>query len=61
MDDPRDPAQDGQADVDEEVGVAARLEEDGEGGQEDCQEVEADVRGRGYLCHFFAVFFCFGL
>jgi len=45
MDNARDPAQNGQADVDEEVGVAARLEEDCEWREEDCQEVEADVRG----------------
>lgn len=45
MNDTRDPAKNGQEDIDEEVRIAAGLEEDGERGQEEGQEVEAHVRG----------------
>ena len=43
MQDPRDPAQDRKTDVDQEVGAAAAFEEDGDGRQEDCDEVQEDV------------------
>ena len=39
----RDPPQDAEADVDEEVGAAATFEEDGQRGEEDGDEVEEDV------------------
>ena len=42
----RDPTQDGQQDVDEEVGVAASLQKDGQRRQEEAKKVEADI-GRG--------------
>lgn len=47
VDDAREPPQDGQADVDEEVGAAAGFEEDGDGGEEEREEVQEDVRGGG--------------
>jgi hypothetical protein len=36
VDDTRDPTEDGETDVDEEVGVAAGLEEDRDGREEYC-------------------------
>ena len=39
VNDARDPAEDRQADVDEEVGAAARLEEDWDGWEEEREEV----------------------
>lgn len=39
-----DPAEDTQTDVDQEVGAAAALDEDGDGRHEERQEVEEDVR-----------------
>ena len=41
--DTRNPAQNTQQDVDEEIRVAARLEEDCQGGKEECEEVEANI------------------
>jgi hypothetical protein len=43
MDHARQPAQDTQQDVDEEVRVAPGLEEDGQGREEDGEDVEKDV------------------
>ena len=45
MNNTRNPAQDGESDVDQEVAVAADFEEDSKRRQEECQEVEAHVRG----------------
>jgi hypothetical protein len=46
----RYPAEDGQTDVDEEVRVDARLEQDGDWREEDGEEVEQDVaRGGRHL------------
>lgn len=42
-DDAGNPAQNREQDVDDEVRVAAGLEEDGDGRNEDCEEVEAHV------------------
>jgi hypothetical protein len=47
MNDTRDPAQNGQTNVDQEITVAASLEEDGERWQEERQEVEAHVGSGG--------------
>ena len=47
MDNARDPTEDGETDVDEEVGVAAGLEEDRDRREEYCQGVEADVGSGG--------------
>jgi hypothetical protein len=41
--DSRDPPQDTEQDIDEEVGVAAGLEEDSEWREKDCKEVEKDI------------------
>jgi hypothetical protein len=43
VNDPRNPSQDAKQDIDQEVGVAASLEEDGKRRQEDRKEVEADI------------------
>lgn len=43
VNDTGDPAEDGEANVDEKVGAAAGLEEDGDGGQEEGEEVQEDV------------------
>jgi hypothetical protein len=43
VDNARDPTEDGETDADEEVGVAACLEEDRDRREEYCQGVEADV------------------
>jgi len=45
MKDTRNPTQDGKKDVNEEICGASSLEEDGEGWEEDGEEVEADVGG----------------
>jgi hypothetical protein len=47
VDNARDPTEDGEADVDEEVGVAASLDEDRDGREEECQDVEAHVGSGG--------------
>lgn len=47
VDDTRDPAQDGKTNVDQEIAVAAGLEEDRKRRQEERQEVEAHVGGGG--------------
>lgn len=39
------PTKNGETDVDQEVGVAASLEEHGERREEDSQEVQADIAG----------------
>jgi len=41
----RQPTENGQEDVDEEVGITPGLEEDGHGWKKDGQEVEAHVAG----------------
>jgi len=43
MDDAGDPAEDPEADVDEHVCAASALEEDGDGRDEEGEEVEEDV------------------
>lgn len=48
VDDTRDPTQDRQTNVDQEVGVAASLEKDRKRRQEEGQEVEADVASGGW-------------
>jgi hypothetical protein len=45
----RNPAEDREEDVDQEVGIAASLEEDRERWQEDGEEVETHVRLDGML------------
>ena len=45
VDNTRDPTQNGETDVDQEVAVAASFEEDSKRRQEECQEVEAHVGG----------------
>lgn len=45
MDNARNVTQDGQQDVDEEVGIAATLKEDTERGQDDCEDDLDDVAG----------------
>ena len=45
MDDTRDVTEDGQEDVDEEVGIAASFEEDSYRRQEDREYDLADIRG----------------
>lgn len=58
VDDAGDPAQDPQADVDEDVGAAPALQEDGHGRDEEGEEVEQDIaRRRCGLGHFYYVFF----
>ena len=58
VDDAGDPAQDPQADVDEDVGAAPALQEDGHGRDEEGDEVEQDIaRRRCGLGHFYYVFF----
>lgn len=47
MNNTRNPTKNGQTDVDQEVGVAASLEEDRKGWQEESEEVQADVAGGG--------------
>jgi hypothetical protein len=47
VDDSGDVTEDGEEDVDEEVGAAAALEEDAEGGEEDGEDDLADVAGGG--------------
>jgi hypothetical protein len=47
VDNARDPTEDGETDVDEEVGAAASLDEDRDGREEQCQNVEADVGSGG--------------
>jgi hypothetical protein len=47
VDNARDPTEDGETNVDEEIGVAASLEEDRDGREEYRQGVEADIRGGG--------------
>lgn len=47
VDDSGDVTEDGEEDVDEEVGAAAALEEDAEGREEDGEDDLADVAGRG--------------
>lgn len=47
VDDSGDVTKDGEEDVDEEVGAAAALEEDSEGGEEDGEDDLADVAGVG--------------
>lgn len=43
MQNPRDPTQNRETNVDEEIGAAAAFEEDGDGWEEETEEVEADV------------------
>ena len=45
VDDTWEPGKEGQNEVDEESRVAAGSDDDGDGGQEDCQDVETDVAG----------------
>lgn len=45
-----DPAKNGKQDIDEEIGVAAGLEEDSQWWQEEGEEVEADVARAGWWC-----------
>lgn len=45
VDDSGDVTEDGEEDVDEEVGAAAALEEDADGGEEDGEDDLADVAG----------------
>lgn len=47
MDDSGDVTEDGEEDVDEQVGAAAALEEDADGGEEDGEDDLADVAGVG--------------
>jgi hypothetical protein len=59
VDNARDPTEDGEADADEEVGVAAGLDEDRDGREEQCQDVEADVGGGGgHVDDVCGVFLC---
>lgn len=52
MNDARNPSKDTETDVDEEVGVASPLEEDGERRQEEGEEVDEDVAvGGDFLDH----------
>lgn len=48
----RDPTQNGKTDIDQEISIASSLEEDGERGEEDGEEVKANVRlGRSSLAN----------
>jgi hypothetical protein len=52
VDDSGDVTEDGEEDVDEEVGAAAALEEDSDGGEEDGEDDLADVAGVGVSLGF---------
>lgn len=43
VEDSRNPTENRQTDIDEEIGAAAGLQEDGERGEEEGEDVEADV------------------
>lgn len=47
MDDTRDVTEDGQTDVDEQVGTASAFQEDADRGQEDGEDDFADISGNG--------------
>lgn len=55
VDDSGDVTEDGEEDVDEEVGTAAALEEDADGGEEDGEDDLADVAGGGVSLRVFRV------
>ena len=48
----RNPSKNGKADIDEEVGIATSLQKDSQRREEEGEEVETDVRCRGWRrCH----------
>lgn len=53
VNDTRNPTQDGQTDVDEEVGAASALQEDTQRGQDEGQDELADVTEGNILAHGF--------
>lgn len=46
MDDTRNPTQNGQTDVDQEVRIASALQEDTQRRQDECKDELADITGR---------------